>query len=61
MKAKLSIVSLLLLCSSAMAHDDPEANHSGGPCWIWEVPLEPVYCLFTKGTRHEHPNPVPHT
>ena len=41
----------------AQAHDDPEANHDGGPCWINELPITPVYCIFTKGDRLNHPYP----
>lgn len=30
---------------------------SGGPCWIWELPMTPIYCIFVHGTRWQHPYP----
>jgi len=56
---KYLLTLLLILPFTLMAHDDPEANHAGGPCWITELSITPVYCIFTKGTRLEHPNPLP--
>ena len=52
--------------NQAAAHDDPPAHAemTGGPCWIWELPLYPVYCVFTDGNKEDHPNPwveaIPH-
>jgi hypothetical protein len=54
MKSILLILAMLI-ATAAAAHEDATANHDGGPCWVWELPETPIYCIFTKGARHEHP------
>lgn len=52
-------VGLLTMHIQANAHNTGRHEAAeGGPCWIWEIPGEPIYCLFVHGTRHDHPNPV---
>jgi len=50
-------VALFTLHFKVRAHEDSTANHAGGPCWIWELTVTPYYCVFTDGTRVEHPLP----
>jgi len=59
MKKILILLVVLMAFTSPQisAHDDPEANHSGGPCWIMELFTMPLYCLLTDGTKWEHPPP----
>ena len=61
MKIYLIVLAAIILFSlhQVQAHDDEydHAQTSGGPCWIWEVPIYPVYCIFTDGSKQDHPNP----
>ena len=59
MKFYIIFVIAALFTLNAQAHNTGKHEAAaGGPCWIWEIPTEPVYCIFVKGTRHQHPNPV---
>ena len=61
MKSYLILIAVFCIFTAyqANAHDDPPAHDemTGGPCWIWELPLYPVYCIFTDGNKADHPNP----
>ena len=55
---KIVLLLLVLFATSATAHNTGRHEAAaGGPCWVWEVPVTPIYCIFVHGTRKDHPYP----